>query len=263
MKEDRICIFNEEKKKKSKNEDLIIKMNDICETDVNIKDNNPKMVLFEKENQQSNRAESIATHEKQTFSTTGTSKKATTGSINLNSKTNSSKMPGTVKKKSGEIKKDDVYLKTEINTNNNAIEDNAIEPFYTVMNTTDENEDIKRGKKISQKTLSLNIHSNNNISNLVKTKKLIDNYLSVGVKNDLQSLLKKPKDKIQVDKLFNVKKEEKSINLSSPVNIKKDNKSALEIQQQIFNKFSNNVRLIVNIRTFYQQYKIRSIIKSK
>ena len=73
MKEDRICIFNEEKKKKSKKE-LNTKNEIICETEINLKDN-PKINLFEKENvqQNSNRAESM-TNEKQTFSTTNTSK---------------------------------------------------------------------------------------------------------------------------------------------------------------------------------------------
>lgn len=237
MKEDRICIFNEDKKKKkSINDDQIVK-NEVCETEINIK-NKPKIVILEKENgqQNSNRAESITTHEKQTFSTTGNSKKATAGSINI--KSNNSKAYN-ANKKSGEVKKDDLYLKTEINTNNH-FEDNAIEPFYTVMNTTDENEEIKKIKKNTQKTLSLNLNSKNNLSNLVKTK-FKDNYLSVGVKNDLQSLLKKPKDKIQIDKLFNLKKDEKSNNISSPINIKKDPKTAIELQQQIFSKFSNLV----------------------
>jgi hypothetical protein len=243
MKEDRICIFNEDKRKKSSGKGDPLTKHEVCETEINTKDHN-KIVLFEKENlkQNSNRAESSTNERQQTFSTTGNSKKATAGSIQLNSKTNSSKNQNVFNKKSGDFKKEEVYLKTEI-YNNQQGEEN-IEPFYTVMHTTDENEEIKKVKKNTQKTLSLNLHSNTNFSNLIKSKKINDNYLSVGLKSDIQSLLKKPKDKLPIDKLFSFKKEEKSINISSPVNLKKENKNALDLQQQIFNKFSNYVHII-------------------
>jgi hypothetical protein len=244
MKEDRICIFNEGKVRQSK-KDTNNKY-EVCETEINLKDNVPKMILFEKENvqQNSNRADSITNERHHTYSTTNYSKKATAGTI----KTNSSKNPNNFNKKSVDNKKEDIYLKTEVNTNNNfnVNDDNVIEPFYTVINTTEENEDNKR-KKNTQKTFSLNLNHNNHISNLVKSKKLNDNYLSLGIKNDLQGLLKKPKEKVQIDKLFNIKKDEKSVNISSPNNLKKDNKAALELQQQIFNKFSNCVRISIII----------------
>lgn len=247
MKEDRICIFNEEKMNKNKN----INKNE-TETE---SENVEKKIFAENDNllQNSNRAETFS-NDKQTFSTTGTTKKISANSID--NRKNNTKFVTNITKKTVERKKDDIYMKTEININNNIINDEnqKIEPFYTVINTTEDNVATKNKiKKNTQKTLSLNLNSKNNFSNLVKTKKLADNYLSLGNKNDIQNLLlKKPKDKIQVDKLFNVKKEEKAVNnLNSPISLKKDNKTATEIQQQILNKFSNYVCYIYKIIGYF------------
>ena len=240
MKEDRICIFNEEKMNKNKN---------AGKNDAEVESENfEKKISAENEflALNSNRMEKLS-GEKQILNS-GNSKKIR----NIEDRKNDIKFMTNITKKTVENKKkDDIYMKTEININNNIINDEnqVIEPFYTVINTTEDNLATKNKiKKNTQKTLSLNLNSKNNFSNLVKTKKLADNYLSLGNKNDIQNLLlKKTKDKIQIEKIFNVKKDEKINNLNSPISIKKENKTATEIQQIILNKYSNYVKFYIKI----------------